>query len=87
MRRQSWLAAAEARRRAVELADGRGLLAPLPSWCRDEESTAMDDECWTGADVDLNEARAYRILWEGNSALIFVANADGYASYGRLNQI
>ncbi len=29
MRRQSWLAAAEARRRAVELADGRGLFGPV----------------------------------------------------------
>ncbi len=47
----------------------------------------MDDECWTGADVDPNEVRVCTILWEGNSALIFVSIADGYASYGRLNQI
>ncbi|MCP4241694.1 MAG: hypothetical protein GY772_14130, partial [bacterium] len=81
---QNRLAAAEARRRAVELADGEGLLAPLPSWCYAPGEGDEDVEKWSGAVVDKNEMRAYPILWEGASALIFADNADGYASYGRL---
>ncbi|MCP4195494.1 MAG: hypothetical protein GY768_33255 [Planctomycetaceae bacterium] len=44
MLRTNWLAGAEARRRAVELADGGGLMAPLPTWCRGDEEDAIDDE-------------------------------------------
>ncbi len=71
MRHQNWLAAAEARRRAVELADGRGLMVPLPQWRRTSEQQADVDECWDGSAVDLNEVRAHPILWNGESALIF----------------
>ncbi len=35
MHRNNVLAAAEARRRAVELADGGSCMAPLPTWCRE----------------------------------------------------
>ncbi|MCP4193645.1 MAG: hypothetical protein GY768_23785, partial [Planctomycetaceae bacterium] len=83
MRHHNLLAAAEARRRAVELADGGGILAPLPMSCGGDEEDAKDDEPWNGSPVDRNGVRAYPILWEGDSALLFIANADGYASYGR----
>ncbi len=64
MRRQSWLAAAEARRRAVELADGGGLMVPSPEWCRPAGQGKDVYECWPGSAVDVNEVRKYPILWE-----------------------
>ncbi len=83
MRHHSLLAAAEARCRAVELADGGGILALLPAWCATDDEDAKGDEPWDGSPIDRNEVWAYPILWEGDSALIFIANVDGYASYGR----
>ncbi len=71
MRRHNWLAAAEARRRAVELADGEGVLAPLPQWWDGVESTPGDsDECWDGSFVDQHEVRAHPLLWDGDSVPI-----------------
>ena len=64
---------ANARRKAVDLADGVGLL-----------DDPEDTKPWEGVPcVSKNEVRRKPLLWEGDVVLRFVDDLDGQASYGR----
>jgi len=66
---------AEARRRACDLADGRGVLAPV--W----PQKAVDDvDPWPGVAISTNEVRLPTIIWSKTDALTFDDYADGFAS-------
>ena len=64
---------ANARRKAIDLAEGRGVI--------DDED---DQTPWEGVPhIDKNEVRKRPLIWESGTVLRFADDSDGYASYGR----
>eukprot|EP00972_Heterocapsa_arctica_P090101 13292510-Heterocapsa_arctica.AAC.1 len=70
-----WTSYAIAKYRAIELANGDGLL-----------SDPSDVETWRGVDLDhLKECRKLRLIWESDVVISFVPDPDGHTSYGRVH--
>eukprot|EP00972_Heterocapsa_arctica_P020758 3058988-Heterocapsa_arctica.AAC.1 len=70
-----WTSYAMARYRAIELANGDGLL-----------SDPTDVEPWRGVDpVHPKECRRPPLVWESGAVTSFVPDPDGHASYGRVH--
>ena len=75
----SIIANAQARQSAVDLASGRGRLAPNQlTGCESD-----DGEEWAGAPIHQDEDRRRPIVWRGESSITIDEPMDGYASYGR----
>eukprot|EP00972_Heterocapsa_arctica_P079293 11688501-Heterocapsa_arctica.AAC.1 len=65
---------AVARYRAIELANGKGLV-----------SDTCDTEFWRGVpDIDPNGCRKLPVIWTDRTVTSFSPDPDGFASYGRV---
>ena len=75
--RRAWTrSAANARRRALDLANGLGIIG-------DPEDEVRLDQHWSLPKAGANDDRRQPLVWEEDYCLIYVEPQDGLASYGR----
>ena len=75
--KRAWTrSAANARRRALDLVNGLGVIG-------DSEDTVRLDQHWSLPKAGTNDDRRQPLVWEDDYCLIYVVPQDGLASYGR----
>jgi hypothetical protein len=79
---RSWVNHATARRSAVDLAEGIGLLLPDP----ETNEPSGDQRPWPGTPcVSSRDDRREVIVWADDQAIEIQDHPDGFATYGRLD--